>query len=89
MLSDSEQQRLIEMESKLRLDDPALVERFGNHRRQPARRWWRASAALLSLSIAVTVVGFGLVLSNAGIAVAGLTAVSAGVALWIIRRPRM
>jgi hypothetical protein len=88
VLSDSEQQRLTEIESGLRLDDPAFVQQFGNRGRRRSERWWRTGAALLGLSIAVTLAGFGLVLSNAGIAVAGLTAVGVGVALWITRRPK-
>lgn len=88
MLSDAEQRRLTEIESGLRLDDPTFLQRFDNSGRRRSRRWWRGAIGLFGLSIAVTVAGFGLVLGNAGAAVAALTAIGAGTAMWVTHRRR-
>jgi Flp pilus assembly protein TadB len=92
MLSDAEQRRLTEIESQLRSDDPAFVQRFddGGKRRSPQRG--RGVAALLGVSVAVTaavlvlalVLVLVLVLDNAGPAVAAVTVIAViGTALWI------
>ncbi len=86
MLSDAEQRRLTEIESELRSDDPAFVERFDDGGQRRSRQRWRGLAALLGLSVAVTAAGFGLVLGEVGAAIAALTAIAVGTAMWIIRR---
>jgi hypothetical protein len=86
MLSDAEQRRLTELELQLRTDDPAFVQRFDERQH---RHSWRGLAALLALSVAVTVAGFGLVLGDVGTVIVGLTALVAGTAMWIRRRHRI
>jgi hypothetical protein len=86
MLSDAEQRRLTELELQLRTDDPAFVQRFDERQHRPHN--WRGPAALLALSVAVTVAGFGLVLGDVGTVIVGLTALVAGTAMWIRRRHR-
>ena len=95
MLSDAEQRRLTEIESQLRSDDPAFVQRFddGGKRRSPQRG--RGVAALLGVSVAVTAgvlvlaLVLVLVLDNAGPAVAAVTVIAViGTALWISHRRR-
>ena len=88
MLSDAEQRRLTEIEFQLRTDDPAFVQRFDDERQHRPRHSWRGLAALLALSVAVTVAGFGLVLGDVGAVIIGLTALVAGTAMWIRRRHR-
>ena len=87
MLSDAEQRRLTEIEAQLRADDPAFVQRFDDEEQRQPSHWWRGLAALLELSVAVTISGFGLVLRNVGTVIVGLTAIGAGTAMWI-SRPR-
>ena len=87
MLSDSEQRRLTEIESGLRADDPAFLQRFEG-RRHRSRRWWRGTVALLGLSIAVTVAGFGLALRNVGTALAALTVIGVATAIWVVQGRR-
>jgi hypothetical protein len=87
MLSDAEQRRLTELELQLRTDDPAFVQRFDERRHRP-RHNWRGPAALLALSVAVTVAGFGLVLGDVRTVIVGLTALVAGTTMWIRRRHR-
>ena len=88
MLSDAEQRRLTEMESQLRADNPAFVQRFDERQRRP-RHNWRGLAALLALSVAVAVAAFGLVLGDVGTVIIGMTAIVAGTAMWIRRRHRI
>jgi uncharacterized membrane protein HdeD (DUF308 family) len=87
MLSDAEQRRLTELELQLRTDDPAFVQRFDERRHRPHHNW-RGLAALLALSVAVTVAGFGLVLGDVGAVIVGLMALVAGITMWIRRRHR-
>ena len=87
MLSDAEQRRLTELELQLRTDDPAFAQRFDERQHRP-RHNWRGPAALLALSFAVTVAGFGLVLGDVGTVIVGLTALVAGTTMWIRRRHR-
>ena len=86
MLSDAEQRRLTEIESQLRTEDPAFVQRFNQPQRRPHHRWL-SLAALLALSVAVTVAGFGLVFGDVGTVIIGMTAIVAGTTMWV-RRPR-
>jgi hypothetical protein len=88
MLSDAEQRRLTDMESQLRSDDPAFVQRFDERQRRPPHSW-RGLAALLALGVAATVAGFGLVLGNGGTVIIGLTALVVGTTMWIRRRHRI
>jgi hypothetical protein len=88
MLSDAEQRRLTELESQLRTDDPAFVQRFDDELQRRPRHRWRGLAALLGLNVAMTVAGFGLILGNVGTVIVGLTAIGAGTIMWIRRRHR-
>lgn len=85
MLSDAEQRRLTEIEFQLRTDDPAFVQRFDDLRQRRPGHSWRGVAALLGLSVAVTVASIGLVLGNVGAVIVGLTAIGAGTTMWIRR----
>jgi hypothetical protein len=89
MLSDAEQRRLTEIEFQLRTDDPAFVQRFDDERQRRPGHSWRGVAALLGLSVAVTVAGIGLILGNVGAVIIGLTAIGAGTTMWIRRRHRI
>ena len=89
MLSDAEQRRLTAIELQLRTDDPAFVQRFDDERQHRPGHSWHGMAALLGLSVAVTVAGFGLVLGNVGAVIVGLTAIGVGATMWIRRRHRI
>jgi fucose permease len=86
-LSDSERRRLAEIESSLTTEDPAFVHRFAD-RRLRRRRKQHNVAALLAISIAVTVVVVALTRDNIAAAVFGLVGIGATVGIWAtLRRP--
>ena len=83
MLSDSEQRRLAEIESRLSNEDPAFVHRFGRRTREGRARRRRWIAVLLALcGVIVAVAGLTgpyvpvVVLAMCSIGVAG------GIATW-------
>lgn len=88
MLSDAEQQRLTEIESQLRADDPVFVQRFDDRGRHPLRPNWRHLAALLAATVAVTTCGVGLAFGSVGTVVIALTAIGATAGMWITHRHR-
>jgi hypothetical protein len=84
MLSDAEQQRLTEIETGLRHDDPVLVQQFSDSRwpiRRPTRRGeivrgWLIIGALALLS--------AWLLGSALLIVVGLSAIGVGMAWWAV-----
>ena len=87
-LSDSERRRLAEIESSLTTEDPALAHRFAEPR-LPRRRKQHNVAALLAITIAVTVVIVGLQAKNVAAAVVGLVGIGATIGIWTtLRRSR-
>jgi hypothetical protein len=88
MLSDAEQRQLTVIESLLREDDPAFVQRFSSRWDRRRRGTWRGLAALLALAVAVATAVIGLVFVSVPTVVIALTAVGAAAGLWITdRRP--
>jgi hypothetical protein len=84
MLSEAERRKLTEIESHLRGEDPAFVQRFRDGGRpQPG---WRGRVALLAGGVAVVVAGFGLVVGSIGTVVVALTAIGASAGMWVNHR---
>jgi hypothetical protein len=85
MLSEAEQRRLAAIESQLRSEDPTYVRRFEDRwqSRLPADRLNRL--AVLTVLIATTVAGIGVVVDSVGTVVVALTAIAA-VGTWVARR---
>ena len=88
MLSDREQRRLTQIESQLKADDPAFVQRFDDRGRRRVRLGRRDRVALVAVVAAVTVVGIALFVGSVVIAVVALTAIGAIVGLWLTNRQR-
>jgi hypothetical protein len=86
MLSDAEQHRLTQIESHLRSEDPAFVQRFDGRARPRLRPGRRNLLALVAVIVAVTVVGVGLYVSSVPTVVVALTALGGVVGLWITGR---
>jgi hypothetical protein len=85
MLSEAEQRKLTSIESQLRLDDPAFVERFtGGSKRRAGRG--HGTAASVALIVALIAVGTGLVLASVPTVVIALTTIGAIAGLWITKR---
>jgi hypothetical protein len=84
MLNDADHRTLTEIETGLRQDDPAFVQRFSDtewRRRPPTRggeimRTW--------LIIGVLAVCFAWLLKNALLVVVGLSAISVGITWWAV-----
>jgi hypothetical protein len=84
MLNDAEQRTLTEIETGLRQDDSAFVQRFadiGWRSRRPTRsgeivRTW--------LIIGVLALGFGWLLKNALLVIVGLSALSVAITWWAV-----
>ncbi len=88
MLSDPEQRRLTQIESQLRSEDPAFVQRFDDRGRRRVPLGRRDLVALVAVIVAVTVVAIGLFVGSVGTVVVALTAVGASVGLWLTDRQR-
>ncbi len=73
MLSDSEQQRLFEIEGLLRVDDPVFAQQFDT--RWPTTRPTRRTMALLTIVVAAIVTMAALVTGTVVVAVIGLCVV--------------
>jgi hypothetical protein len=85
MLSEAEQRRLAAIESQLRSEDPIYVLRFEG-RWQSGRPADRSSRrAVLTVLIAATVAGVGVVVDSLGAVVLALAAIAA-VGIWVARR---
>jgi hypothetical protein len=85
MLSEAEQRRLAAIESQLRSEDPTYVQRFED-RWQPGLTADRLNRpAVLTVLIATTVAGIGVVVDSVGAVVVALTAIAA-VGIWVARR---
>jgi hypothetical protein len=84
MLSETERRKLTEIESQLRIEDPAFAQRFDD-RKRPGRR---GLVALLSAAVAVAVAGTGLVVGSVGTVVVALTAIGASAGMWVTHRLR-
>jgi Flp pilus assembly protein TadB len=88
MLSDAEQRQLTAIESQLRQDDPAFVERFTGRWDRRRHGQWRGLAALAALVVAVAAAVVGLMLTSVPTVVIAVTAVGSTVGLWITDRRR-
>ena len=55
MLSEAEQRKLSEIESRLRAEDPTFAQRFGDREQPRLRPRWRGLVALFAVAVAVTV----------------------------------
>jgi Protein of unknown function (DUF3040) len=89
MLSDADKQRLTEIETQLRADDPGFVDGFDQRVRAGVRPGWRQLAAVSGGVVAALVCGAGLAFGNVGTVVIALSAAGATVGLWVAqcRRP--
>lgn len=89
MLSEAEKQRLSEIESQLRADDPVFVQGFDDRGQRRLRPGWRTLAAMLAVAVAMTTAGVGLVLGSVRSVVVALTIIGATAGMWIThgRRP--
>jgi hypothetical protein len=88
MLSDADKQRLTEIETRLRADDPGFVDDFDQRVRAGIRPGWRQLAAVLGGMVAALVCGVGLAFGNVGTVVIALTAAGAAAGLWVVQRRR-
>ncbi len=84
MLSESERQKLTEIESLLQSEDPAFVGRFNRDRPSLPRRPVRGLALILAVvAAAVCAAVIGQLSGGVAIAVVGWTVAGASVAVWL------
>jgi hypothetical protein len=86
MLSDAEQRRLFEIETLLRVDDPAFVQQFDT-------RWHptpatRRPMALLTILVGAILTMAALVTGTVVVAVIGLCVVGTAAGFWASHRTR-
>jgi hypothetical protein len=89
VLSDFEQQRLIEIETQLQVDDPAFVQGFNGRNRRGLRSGWRRMAGVLAATVAMVVCGVGLALGDVGAVVIALVTIGGTAGLWVAGRHRL
>lgn len=88
MLSDAEQRQLTAMESHLRADDPAFVQRFIGERQGRALDGWRGVTVLIAIIVATMTIGIGLMVHSVLTVVIALIAVGGLSGWWITDRRR-
>jgi hypothetical protein len=88
MLSDAEQRQLTALESHLRADDPAFVERFTGERQRRVLDGWRRLTVLIAIIGATMTIGFGLMIHSVLTVVIALIAVGGLSGWWITDRRR-
>ena len=86
MLSDAEQRRLLEMETLLRVDDPAFVQHFETRWR--TARLTRRTSLLLTIIVGAILTVAALVTGTVIVAVIGLCVVGTAGGFWASHRTR-
>jgi predicted ATP-grasp superfamily ATP-dependent carboligase len=88
MLSESEKQRLTEIELLLQSDDPTFLQRFEEHRQPWLLRSWRGLATAVAVVIALSVAAMATVVGSVAAAVVALSAAGAFSGTWLTYRRR-
>lgn len=82
MLSDAEERNLAEIETGLRQDDPAFVQRFADAAGKGAEETWLGMTRHVWFVIFAVAASVAWLLENTAMAVVAMTAFAVGITLW-------
>ena len=82
MLSDAEQRRLVEIERRLRSEDPEFAERFGHVLRRGPRKW-RIMTPRCWLIAATLIMALAVLMASPAVALIASMVAGVSAALWV------